>query len=163
MKKNLLLIIFLFISFSAFSQQPGTPDYLLIKNGFNIFKLGDTIANYSDYIKINPYYNGGNQIYELIDADMLQLENGIKIEYLTLTVKQGLIESIAIVVRKEHKNALLKHLKTNYGEAKDTESTLWKTKGSKIILAYTNKYKSTDMARVVFLHTDLSTDNESID
>ncbi|MGE9516544.1 MAG: hypothetical protein ACQPRJ_06205 [Solitalea-like symbiont of Acarus siro] len=163
MKKNLLLINFLFISFSAFSQQPGTADYLLIKNGFSIFKLGDTIANYSDYIKINPYYNGGDQIYELIDPGMLQLENDIKIKYLTLTVKQGLIESIDIVVEKEHKNALLKNLKTNYGEAKDTESTFWKTKGSKIILAYANQYKSTDMARVVFLHTDLATDRESSD
>lgn len=165
MKKHLLLINFLFISLTAFSQQPGTPDYLLVKNGFGIFKLGDTITNYSDYIKINPYYNGGNQIYELIDPDIIPLENGIKIKHMTLSVSRGIIESIDIVVAKEHKEALLAILKTHYGEGAsgDSQSAFWKSKGAKIVLAYANKYKSTDMARILFLQTALDRGNESID
>lgn len=160
--KYLLLInCSLFISFNAFSQQPGTPDYLLVKRGFGIFKLGDEITNYSKYIKISPYHSISSEVYELTDTEHLPSENGIKIKNIELKVNEGLIESIAITVDQNYKGALLEILKANYGEGQTTgaDSKFWKSKDLKIILAYADNYQSQDMARAVFLYNSLAKDN----
>lgn len=172
-KYLLLYSISLAVNFAAFGQKTdnrdipkfGTPDYLLVKRGFSIFKLGDHINNYRGYVTRNMFYDNDrtNQIYEIIDPGLLPLENGIKINHITLLVNKGLIESIDIVVSKEHKDALLAVLKTHYGDVEGGQSPFWKSKGAKIVLSYANGYKETDMGRAIFVHTALDETGDSIE
>lgn len=154
----LLAGILLTLTFNAFSQQRGTPDYLLVKRGFGIFKLGEAINKYTKYFTINRYYDNDDSIsiYKSIDPEHLPSEDNIKIKYMELRVNNGLIEGIDMFIDKKYKGALLKTLKVDYGQTKGKESAFWKTKDAKIILSYANGYKTTGMARVVFLQTDLN-------
>ncbi|MGE9516543.1 MAG: hypothetical protein ACQPRJ_06200 [Solitalea-like symbiont of Acarus siro] len=170
-----LFSLLLFIGFSTWGQiigrqespKIGTPDYLLVKRGFGIFKLGDHINNYSEYVTRNSFYDNDrtNTIYNLIDPELLPEENGIKIKHVELVVNQGLIQSIDIFVDKEYKEALLTALKTHFGdgESGNTESAFWKSKGAKIVLSYANGYKSTDMGRAIFVHTALDEVRDDIE
>ncbi|MGE9516507.1 MAG: hypothetical protein ACQPRJ_05235 [Solitalea-like symbiont of Acarus siro] len=159
MEKFLLIVIFLSnLSFNATGQKPGTPDYLLVKKGFSIFKLGESINKYTKYVTLNNYYDNDDSIsiYKLKDPAHLPPDSGIKIKYMELRVNKGLIESIDIFVDKKYKSALLNNLKTDYGEARGKGSYFWQSKDTKIVLSYANGYKTTSMGRAIFVQTALN-------
>lgn len=161
----LLTILILMVSSATFGQQiynpeeprPGTPDYLLVKKGFSIFRLGDPIYKHIKHFALNNYYDndGSISVYKSIDPEHLPSEDGIKIKYMELRVNKGLIESIDIFVSKQYKDALLNTLKTNYGYTKGKEAAFWKSNDTKIVLSYTSGYRSTDVGRAMFVYTAL--------
>src|SRR5690625_2486869 len=115
MKKILLLTSFLFtICLNGFGQKPGTADYLLVKNGFKIFKLGTDINNYSKYVRLGGN-DGGTKEYEVTDPKFLTIGDDIKIDKIKLRVSQGDIYAIKVVVDDPYKIRFYAALKAAYG------------------------------------------------
>lgn len=143
MKKFLLLAsMLLTLSFNAFSQQPGTPDYLLVKNGFKIFKLGTPITNYKHYIK--PILKIGESAkYEVTDAKFLTIGNDIQLDKIVLRTLNEKLSEIEILIDDPYKIKFYAALKAAYGDNKSKyPDDIWAASNGRIMLFYSDQDES---------------------
>lgn len=100
-------------STSQATPKMGTDDYLLVTNGFKIFKLGSPISNYNNLDLLTD--KGDEKTYVVTDTSLLSIGGHIKLETIQIDAYKGLLLSIKILVDKDNKGALLQTLKTAYG------------------------------------------------
>lgn len=154
--KYLFLHILLFtICFTAWGQQPpykrGTPQYLLEKRGFNIFKLGDPIDKYEEYVLLLDDDDKYNDIktYQVLTyrhPRFATIGDSIEINDIILSEYNGLIISIDVFVDGEYKKPFLRSLQADYGSGHKpnpyTENYNWFASNDKddIELIYRDNY-----------------------
>ncbi|MGE9516633.1 MAG: hypothetical protein ACQPRJ_02415 [Solitalea-like symbiont of Acarus siro] len=143
MKKFLLLAsMLLTLSFNAFSQQPGTPDYLSVKNGFKIFKLGAYIRNYTYSVRLIS--DDEVQRYEITDQNLLSVGDGIQLKRIVLYVKYGLITNIHVLLDRKYNEKFLATLIAAYGRpdifSSASEAFSWSNTNKSVKLTYFDKY-----------------------
>lgn len=134
----------------------GTPEYLLVKKGFKIFKLGATINEYDKHIK--KLSEKIDNMYEVVDKNMLSIGNDIKINSVILITYKGQIMAIDIFVDKLYKDAFLAVLQAAYGqgdkENPSIENYIWGTNSNKVILSY-NANDRGGQARALFVDRNI--------
>lgn len=163
-KKSLLLAgILLLFNYNAQAQtqrakntQPthkiGTPEYLLVKRGFKIFKLGTPIDQYKKYVLLgNDNRQSGVKMYKVLTYykknQFASIGDSIEINDVVLKVYDGLISAIGVFVEAKYKEAFLRSLKAAYGPGKKAnqyiEEYKWHASSKKadISLYYTDSYE----------------------
>ncbi|MGE9516522.1 MAG: hypothetical protein ACQPRH_04195 [Solitalea-like symbiont of Tyrophagus putrescentiae] len=129
----------------------GTPEYLLVKRGFKIFKLGTPIEQYKKYVVLG-YYNleSGVKMYKILtgmNPQFASIGDSIEINDVVLEVYDGLISAISVFVEPKYKDALLRSLQAAYGPGnkpnKYIEKYRWHASNKKnnIYLTYTDSYE----------------------
>ncbi|MGE9516839.1 MAG: hypothetical protein ACQPRH_05845 [Solitalea-like symbiont of Tyrophagus putrescentiae] len=97
----------------------GNPDYLLIKSGFNIFRLGTSIKNYSKYIEYVSDEEKGAKMYKVVDQNILNNSYDMQISSILISTYGDNIMGISVFVKKRDKAKLLVKLFTFYGLTDD--------------------------------------------
>lgn len=121
-KYLLLAGLLLTFSLTAFAQKPGTPDYLLVKNGFKIFKLGDPVEKHKEHVVlVSDNKRSGDKLYKVLlytDLTFTSIGDSIIINAIFLTVNDGLITAISVFVKDEYKEPFLRTLQAAYGNGR---------------------------------------------
>lgn len=132
------------------TYKPGTPEYLLEKGGFKIFKLGAPIEKYEkDLILVNYDKDMYHKTYKLLsfaDHKLVTIGDSIKINDIHLDVHNGIVASISVFIQDKYKKEFLDILQAAYGRGRKpdpaTERYIWAAanKNAKIVLSYSNNY-----------------------
>ncbi|MGE9516631.1 MAG: hypothetical protein ACQPRJ_02405 [Solitalea-like symbiont of Acarus siro] len=159
--KYLLIPSILFaMCFTSYGQNPtnkkthkiGTPDYLLVKRGFKIFKLGTPIEQYRKYVVLvaGRDEHGDSRLYKLLTSThpgFASIGDSIEINDIILEEYNGIIAGINVLVEAKYKGALLRSLQAAYGPGSKAnpyiERYTWHASGKKtdISLTYIDSYE----------------------
>lgn len=163
-KYLLLASTLLALNFTSFGQepnyQPGTENYLLVKRGFKIFKLGESINTYSKYVKfIRDEHETQEKTYLVTDQSLLSVGNDIKLSQIIISTYKDNILSISIFITKPYIDQFLSILQAAYGLGNQPNRFIkeyrWSSYNNEIILSYDTEAMR-NKALAMFLDKNIS-------